>query len=166
MSTIKLVPLALLKRKKTISKKVDTGSLPSCQGNKKQKVDHLTMSISPVMILDHPTPMAKSRASTTLAHPGVNTSKPTNASPMTLLESKDLVWEKFNQAFTNEVVTICYDMSKKKFERSTIHDLFKVLQLVLSLIFCFVKSFIFFSLRLCSFDTGYVKVYGGVQTSL
>ena len=46
---------------------------------------------------------------------------------MTLLESEDLAWDYFNQVVTNEDVTICYDMSKKEFEHSTVHDLFKVL---------------------------------------
>ncbi|XP_065615747.1 uncharacterized protein LOC136061650 [Quercus suber] len=46
---------------------------------------------------------------------------------MTLLESEDLAWEKFNQAVTNEDVAICYDMSMKEFEHSTVHDLFKVM---------------------------------------
>jgi len=46
---------------------------------------------------------------------------------MTLLESEDLAWEKFNQAVTDKDVAICFDMSMKEFEHSTIHDLFKVL---------------------------------------
>ena len=79
------------------------------------------------MVLDHPAPTTKSRADTSLAHPSVNTSKPSNAGPMTLLESEDLAWEKFNQAVTNEDVAVCYNMSMKEFEHSTVHDLFKVL---------------------------------------
>ena len=34
-STLKLVPLASSKKRKTVSKKLDTGNLPSRQGNKK-----------------------------------------------------------------------------------------------------------------------------------
>jgi len=45
---------------------------------------------------------------------------------MTLLENEGLAWERFNQAVTNEVVAVCYDMSMKEFERSTVHNLFKV----------------------------------------
>ena len=40
--------------------------------------------------------MSKSRVDTSTAHLGVNTSKPSNATPMTLLESENLAWEKFN----------------------------------------------------------------------
>nr|POE92478.1 hypothetical protein CFP56_51028 [Quercus suber] len=85
------------------------------------------MSIHSVVVLNNPTPAAKSRAGTSPTRLGVNTFKPSNTSPMTLLESEDLAWEKFNQAITNEDVAICYDMSMKEFERSTIHDLFKAM---------------------------------------
>jgi len=60
-STVKVFPHALSEQKKTVSKRVDTGNLLSCQGNKKQKVDLSTKS-TPVVVLDHPTPTTKSRA--------------------------------------------------------------------------------------------------------
>ena len=125
-STMKVFPRASSERKKTVSKRADTGNLPSCRGNKKQKVNPSTKS-NPIVVLDHPTPMTKSRAGTSPSRLGVNLSKPFNAAPMTLLESEDLAWEKFNQAVTNEDVAICYNMSMKEFEHSTVHDLFKVL---------------------------------------
>ena len=45
---------------------------------------------------------------------------------MTLLDNEGLAWERFNQTVTNEDVAVCYDMSMKEFERSTVHDVFKV----------------------------------------
>ena len=57
-STMKLVPL-VLSEWKNVSKRVDTGNLLSRQRNKKQKVDPLMTSTPPVMVLDHPTPVAK-----------------------------------------------------------------------------------------------------------
>ena len=72
------------------------------------------------MVLDHPTPTTKSRVGTSPSRLGVNISKPSNAAPMTLLESEDLAWEKFNQVVTDEDVAICYDMSMKEFEHSIV----------------------------------------------
>jgi len=39
---------------------------------------------------------------------------------MTLLRSEGLAWERFQQVVPEEDVAICYDMSVKEFERSTI----------------------------------------------
>ena len=124
-SIVKLVPL-VLSEWKNVSKRVDTGNLLSCQRNKKQKVDPLMTSTPPVMVLDHPTPVAKPKAYISPSRPRVNTSKSSESVPMTFLENEGLAWERFNQTVTNEDVAVCYDMSMKEFERSTIHDLFKV----------------------------------------
>ena len=126
LSTVKVILHASSEQKKMVSKRADTGKLPSRRGNKKQKVNPSTKS-TPVMFLDHPAPMTKSRVGTYPSHLGVNVSKPSNATPMTLLESEDPAWEKFNQVVTDEDVAICYNMSMKEFEHSTVHDLFKVL---------------------------------------
>ena len=45
---------------------------------------------------------------------------------MTLLESEDLAWEMFQQVVNDEDIAVCYDMSLKEFEHSTVDDLFKV----------------------------------------
>ena len=45
---------------------------------------------------------------------------------MTLLWSEGLAWERIQQVVSEEDVAICYDMFVKEFERSTVHDLFKV----------------------------------------
>ena len=62
----------------------------------------------------------------------VTLSKPPSGSPMTLLRSEGLAWERFQQAVYEEDVAICYNMSVKEFERSIVHDLFKVLFLILN----------------------------------
>ena len=51
---------------------------------------------------------------------------------MTLLRSEGFAWERFQQVVSDEDVAICSDMSVKEFEQSTVHDLFKVLFLVLN----------------------------------
>ncbi|KAK9991016.1 hypothetical protein SO802_026001 [Lithocarpus litseifolius] len=59
--------------------------------------------------------------------PEVTSSKPPSGSPMTILRSEGLSWERFQQAMSDEDVAICYDMSVKEFERSIVHDLFKAM---------------------------------------
>ena len=51
---------------------------------------------------------------------------------MTLLRSEGFAWERFQQVVSDEDVTICSDMSVKEFEQSIVHDLFKVLFLILN----------------------------------
>lgn len=50
--------------------------------------------------------------------------------PLTLLRSKSLAWDRFQQAVTDKEVTICYYMFVKEFEWSTVDDLFKVFSFV------------------------------------
>ena len=63
--------------------------------------------------------------------PKVTPSKPPSGSPITLLRSEGLAWERFQQVMSDKDIAIYYDMSMKEFERSTVHELFKVLFLVL-----------------------------------
>ena len=81
---------------------------------------------------------------------------------MTLLENEDLAWEKFQQVVNDEDIAVCYDMSLKEFEHSTVHDLFKV-----HFFFWRLESFILNILIHSSFQpiwfVGYVKVHGNVQ---
>lgn len=90
LSTMKLVLLASSERKKTVSKRVDTGNLRRHRGNKKQKVDPLATSTPLVVVLDHPAPVAKFRAGTSPTLPGTNRSKPFDSDLMTLLKSEGL----------------------------------------------------------------------------
>ena len=41
---------------------------------------------------------------------------------MNLLENEDLAWERFKKAMTDKDMLVCYDMSLKEFEHSTVHD--------------------------------------------
>ena len=45
---------------------------------------------------------------------------------MNIIENEDLAWECFGKAVSNEDIVVCYDMSLKDFEHSSVHDLFKV----------------------------------------
>ena len=135
LATLKLVPPASLEKRKTVSKKLDIGNLPSHRGNKKQKVDSSTPSAIPIVVLDPAAPIAKSmvpKIDASLPRLDAKPSNPSfkaplsNDSPLTLLRSENLAWNKFKQVVRNEVVFVCYDMSIKEFEHSTIHDLFKV----------------------------------------
>ena len=56
---------------------------------------------------------------------------------MNIIENENLVWERFQKAVTDEDINVCYDMSLKDFERSGVHDLFKVI------VFCLVIKYIY-----------------------
>jgi len=56
---------------------------------------------------------------------------------MTFLRNESLAWNRFKQVVKDEDVTIHYDMSVREFERSTIHDLFKVYMFFFIFLFCF-----------------------------
>ena len=117
-----------------MSKKLDIGNLPSSQGNKKQKVDFSTPFTTPIVVLDLAASVAKptiSKGKGSLSHPDVDSAKPSptrppDSGPMTFLRSEGLPWDKFKQVVTDKDIAICYDMSVKEFERSIVHDLFKV----------------------------------------
>ena len=117
-----------------MSKKLDTGNLPSRRGNKKQKVDSSTLSTTPVVVLDPATPVAKTmifKVKDSLPHPGADSSNPSpvgplDNGPMILLRSEGLAWDRFKKVVTDKDIAIYYDMFVKEFERSTVHDLFKV----------------------------------------
>ena len=134
LSTLKLVLLVSSEKRKTMSKKLDTGNLPSCRGNKKQKVDSSTSSITPVMLLDLANLAANptiSKVEDSLPHLGANPSKPSPTGPLnsgliTLLRSKGLAWDRFKQAMIDKDIAIFYDISVKEFEWSIVHNLFKV----------------------------------------
>ena len=110
-------------------------SLPSCRGHKKAK--HGLSKLKVVKAGSFvPSAPAKQPSMQILdkepSNPEVTPSKPPSGSLMTLLSSESLSWERFQQAVSEEDVAIGYDMSMKEFEQSTVHDLFKVLFLVLN----------------------------------
>lgn len=110
------------------------GSLPSHRGNKKTRHGS---SKSGAVKTDPFIPSTKQPSRVQIV--GANSSNPPDATlcktpiglpdsgPMTLLRSEGLAWDRFKQAVSDTDVAICYDMFVKEFERSTVHDLFKVL---------------------------------------
>ena len=125
------------KKRKTLSKMVDMGSLPSHWGHKKARHGSSKSEVVKVGFVVPSTSVKQPSAVQILNLDLSNTlevtlSKPPSGSPMTLLRSEGLAWERFQQAVSEEDVAICYNMSVKEFERSTVHDLFKVLFLILN----------------------------------
>lgn len=83
-----------------MSKKLDIGNLPSCRGNKKQKVDSSMPSTTPVVVLNPAAPTAKPmvpKIYASLTRPDAKPSNPSlkaplsDDSPLTLLRSENLV---------------------------------------------------------------------------
>ncbi|KAL0008252.1 hypothetical protein SO802_009754 [Lithocarpus litseifolius] len=118
-----ILPVSSEKRKK-ISKTLDTGNLPSCQGKKKPKLGSFTPSKPPIVKTNPFVPPAASNqlstANTPLpdASPSLNLSAaaPLESRPLTFLRSEGLAWDRFQQAMTDKDITICYDMFVKEFE--------------------------------------------------
>ena len=120
-------------KRKTLSKMIGMGSLPSHQGHKKAN-HNLSKSgvVKPNLVV--PPALTKQPSVQIFDLDSSNPletvpSKPPKSAPMNLLENEDLTWERFQQAVTKEDVVVCYDMSVKDFDHSTIHDLFKVFSL-------------------------------------
>lgn len=87
------------------------------------------------MVFDHTAPAAKlviPKVDASLPRPDIDPSNPSlkaslsDNSPMTLLRSENLAWNRFKQMVRNEDISVCYDMTVKEFEHSTTHDFFKV----------------------------------------
>ena len=128
------------RKRKTISSSVNLGNLPSRQGPKKQKpsknplpkVPKFTsptvdlgdpvinmvpvQTIPPVQI--DPPPSAKTSRR---PHPSEPSKQPPN-----LVLDEGYAWRTFKGIITDNEVNSCYNMLVKDFERSAIHDLFKV----------------------------------------
>ena len=72
------------------------------------------------------------------------TSQPSPRVPLNIIGNESLAWERFQKAVTDEDINVCYDMSLKDFERSGVHDLFKVIVFALSLkIHIYIYIYIF-----------------------
>ena len=76
------------------------------------------------------------------------TSQPSQHVPSNIIENEDLAWERFQRAVLDEDINVCYDMSLKDFEHSSVHDLFKVSNFIFFLVFAkiyiFISNFFFF----------------------
>ena len=127
---------------KTISNSVDLGDLPSRRGLKKQKqksskiplpkvlkftplmvdLDDLVVNMVPVKTVPpvriNPPPPTKTSRKT---HPPKPSKQPPN-----LVLDEGYAWKTFKGIITDNEVNSCHNMSVRDFERSAIHDLFKV----------------------------------------
>ena len=128
------------RKSKTISSAVDLDDLPSHRGPKKQKssktslpkvpkftpptvnldeplVDvELIQTVHPVQSDPPPQPKASRKPSSSEAFD----------CPSNLVLDESYAWRMFKGIVTNREVNECYNMSVKEFERSGVHDLFKV----------------------------------------
>ena len=127
-------------KRKTISSSVNLGDLPSRRGSKKQKpsknplpkvpkftsptvdLDDLVINVVPVqtipLVQTDPPPPAKTSHR---PHPSEPSKQPPN-----LVLDEGYTWRTFKWIITDNEMNSCYNMSVKDFERSAIHDLFKV----------------------------------------
>ena len=130
---------SLGEKRKSLSKKIDLGSLPSQRDSQREKrVKHgssqvvkpkLPQSQPPVHIVDvdSSTPIETTPSKVSLPR----TTAPASSQlpprvPINIIENEDLAWEHFGEAVKDEDITACYDMSLKDFEHSGVYDLFKV----------------------------------------
>ena len=133
-------PVVQTGKRKTISSSVNLGDLPSHRGSKKQKpsknplpkvpkftsptvdLDDLVINVVPVQTIppvqtDPPPPAKTSHR----PHPSEPSKQPPN-----LVLDEGYTWRTFKWIITDNEMNSCYNMSVKDFERSAIHDLFKV----------------------------------------
>ena len=91
-------------------------------------------------------------------------SQPFPRVPTNIVENEDLAWECFGEAVKDKDINVCYDMSLKDFEHSGVHDLFKVLTVLLPRPYYF---FFFGSIQHHSIHLfiGHVKIHHSVQAS-
>ena len=119
-------------KRKTLSKTLDQGNLPSRRGKKAKHGSSKPGVVKPslptsqpfvqVFDVDLSIPIKVTPSKTTAP----TSPQPSQRVPMKLLENEDLAWERFKKAVTGEDVAACYDMSLREFEHSAVHDLFKV----------------------------------------
>ena len=138
------------KRKpKPISSSVDLNDLPSRRGPKRQKPNKTTLPkvpkfTPPTVNLDDPVdvepvqiippvqtdPTPPPTKTPRRPHPSESSGRPSN-----LVLDEGYAWTTFKGVISDNEVNSCYNMSVRDFERSAIHDLFKVSQLYSSLCF-------------------------------
>lgn len=138
--TPKVASVQAGKRKsKPISSNVDLDDLPSRRGHKKQKPSKTSLPkvpkfVPPTVNLDEPVDVEPVQ----IVHPVQSDPPPapktshkpspaeTSDRPSNLVLNEGYAWRTFKGIVTDHEVNECYNMSVKEFERSGIHDLFKV----------------------------------------
>ena len=118
-------------KRKSLSKNLDLGNLPSRQGKKAKHGPSKTgiVQANPptpppsvqIFDVDLSTPVDVTSSKTTSA-----SSQPSQRIPMNIIENEDLAWERFGKAVFDEDIVVCYDMSLNDFEHFGVYDLFKV----------------------------------------
>ena len=126
-------------KRKSLSKNIDLGSLPSRRDSRRDKrvkcgssqvvKPKLPQSQPPVHIVDVDSSTPVETTSSKMSLPRTTapaSSQPPPRVPINTIENEDLAWEHFGEAVKDEDINVCYDMSLKDFEHSGVHDLFKV----------------------------------------
>ena len=162
-----VVPVASVqggKRKsKSISSAVDLDDLPSRRGAKKQRpvktpIPKVPKFIPPTVNLDEPPvdvePVQTVHPVQTDPPPSTKNSRKPGPSepsdrPSNLVLDENYAWRTFKGIVTDNEVNECYNMSVREFERSGIHDLFKVSSVRPCVLLCSLLSL----LSLFSFST-------------
>ena len=128
------------RKSKKISSGVDLGDLPSRRGPKKPKTTQTSLpkvpKFTPTVNLDDPPVIVEP---VQVIHPATTDPTPSLAKtprkphsseasdrPSNLVLDEGYAWRTFKSIVTDNEVNECYNMSVKEFERSGIHDLFKV----------------------------------------
>ena len=147
------------RKSKSISSAVDLDDLPSRRGAKKQKpvktpipkvpkftpptvnLDDPHVDVEPVQTVhpiqtDLPPPFAKNSCKPSPSEPS---DRPSN-----LALDENYAWRTFKEIITDHEVNECYNMSVREFERSGIHDLFKVVFCSSLCVLCFFFFFFVF----------------------
>ena len=127
---------AASEKMKTLSRTFDTRSLPNRRGSKNPK--HGSSKL-PVVETNPSIPSTVYKQLSMVKTPPPNASPslssvdaPPKSSPLTLLRSEGLAQDRFQQEVTDKDISIYYKMSMMEFERSTVHDLFKIFSFVLN----------------------------------
>ena len=146
-------------KRKSLSKNLDIGNLPSRRGKKAKHMSSQTTkpNLPPPQLsikiydVNSSTPtetMPSKTNSSKMTVPA--TSQPSPQVPTNIIENENLAWEHFQKAVTDEDINVCYDISLKDFEHSGVHDLFKVI--VFCLVFIYIYYFYFYYFYFFDFD--------------
>ena len=140
--------LSIGDKRKSLSKNLDLGNLPSRRGKKAKhgsaQVIKPTLPLSqpPVQVFDVdssvPIQTIPSKAPPSKSTAPSSSHLPPRV-PSNIIENEDLAWERFKKVVSDEDVIACYDMSLKDFEHSSVHDLFKVCHCFLPCLSLFIN---------------------------
>ena len=136
------------RKSKSISSLVNLDDLPSRRGPKKQKSGKTSLpkvpKFTPTVNLSDPVvnvvlvqiapPVQTDPPLSTKTPHKLHPSEPSARPPIFVLD-EGYAWRMFKGIITDNEVNSCYNMSVKDFERSAIHDLFKVYKFHLCYVF-------------------------------